>query len=108
MADIEFRISEGPYAGVYAVDVKDISANDVGDLLAQHGPDLDEMLSGRTAQGTRTFAALVWLVRRHGNKGLAYRAVAEHINMDIVEPVVDGENGESAEKSLHPSTSADA
>lgn len=107
MADIEFRITEGPYVGVYQLDLRDISASDVGDLIAQGGPDLDGLLTGQGAKGTRAIAALVWVVRRRGSKGLAYRAVADHINMDIVD-VVGDEQGEPAEKSLHPSTSGDA
>lgn len=107
MADIEFRITEGPYAGVYTLDLHDITANDVGDLLSQHGPDLDEILTGGAARGTRAIAALVWVVRRRGNKGLAYRAVAEHVTLDIVD-TVDDDDKESAEKSLDPSPSAGA
>jgi hypothetical protein len=94
MADIEFRINAGPYEGNYALDLGDITANDVGDLLAQQGPDLDAILVGDAAKGTRLIAALVWVVRRRGNRGLTYRAIADHITINIVEPVVSA--GEAA------------
>ena len=89
MADIEFAITAGPYAGNYSLDIGDITANDVGDLLAQHGPDLDAVLTGGGATGTRAIAGLVWVVRRRGNKGLAYRSVAEHITMAVIDAVPD-------------------
>lgn len=91
MADIEFQVTDGPYAGRYDIDFTDISAADVGDLVSQGGPDLDETLGGGKPPGLRTFAALVWMVRRRGSsKGLAYRAVAEHITRANVGPVEDG------------------
>lgn len=102
MADIEFRITDGPYKGNYEVDIGDITANDVGDLLAQGGPDLDMVLAGGAARGTRAIAAIVWVARRRGNKGLAYRAVAEHITFAVVDAA---EPEEPAEKSLDPSSS---
>lgn len=108
MADFAFRITDGPYAGKYEIDSGDITANDVGDLLAQRGPDLDEFLVGGAAKGLRAIAGLVWVVRRRGNKGLAYRMVAEHITLDVFAAIDDDEeqpHGELAEKSLDPSVS---
>lgn len=103
MADIEFAITAGPYAGNYSIDKGDISAVDVGDLRSQQGgPNMDGFLTGQAPLGLEAFAALVWLVRRRGNRGLAYRAVAEHINFDVI----DVANEESAEKSVDPSRSA--
>jgi hypothetical protein len=107
MADIEFRISTGPYAGDYAIDVGDITANDVGDLLAQHGPDLDEVLMGGSARGTRAIAALIWVVRRRGNKGLSYRAIADHVTLAIVEPIGEPDTAGDTAGLPDPSPSAD-
>lgn len=106
MADIEFTITGGPYAGRYEIDKGDISAVDVGDLKSQQGgPNLDAFLTGQAPLGLEAFAALVWLVRRRGgNRGLAYRAVAEHINFDVIDTTEMSE--ESAEKLPDPSTSA--
>ncbi len=105
MADIEFSITGGPYKGDYGIDKGDISAVDVGDLRSQQGgPNLDAFLTGQAPLGLEAFAALVWLVRRRGgNRGLAYRAVAEHINFDVID--TQAMSGEPAEKSLDPSGS---
>jgi len=104
MADISFRITSGPYAGSYDIDMGDITANDVGDLLAQDGPDLDAFFTNKAPMGLRAIAALVWIVRRRGSKGLAYRAVADHINMTVFEGAE--EPGEQPAGSLDPSNSA--
>lgn len=108
MADIRFRISTGPYAGAYNIDLADITANDVGDLLAQGGPDLDDILVGAGSKGTRAFAAFVWVVRRRGSKGLSYRAVAEHVSIANVEPADDLEAAPAPDTVglLDPSNSA--
>ncbi|HVV37583.1 MAG TPA: hypothetical protein VHC63_13320 [Acidimicrobiales bacterium] len=105
MPDITFRVTSGPFAGAYRVSPSDITASDVGDLLAQGGPDLDAILLGDGPKGARMFAGLAWLVRRRGSsKGLAFRAVSDAINFDIVEPIGDDEE-ESAEKLEDPSHS---
>jgi len=97
MADIEFELTAGPYQGKYGIDLADITANDVGDLINQGGPDLDSVLAQQGAIGLRVIAGLVWIVRRRGSKGLAYRAVADHVNMSIFEPVEEGETATSGE-----------
>lgn len=106
MAEIEFRVSTGPYAGDYRIDSADVNASDVGDLLAQGGPDLDAVLTGVAAKGLRMFAGLVWVVRRRGSsKALAYRAVADNLTFGMIEPLEDEK--ESAEKLADPSRSED-
>ncbi len=104
MADFEFRITEGPYIGEYAINVGDVTANDVGDLLSQGGPDLDDVFTGRIGGGSRAIAALVWVARRRGNKGLAYRAVAEHITF----AVIDQASSTAAEDPVVPDPSPSA
>ena len=96
MSDIEFKISAGPYAADYGIDLKDITASDVGDLINAGGPDLDDVFAGNGKPGTRVMAGLVWIVRRRGNKGLAFRAVADNISMDIIEPASAGDAPASA------------
>ena len=107
MADIAFRLTAGPYAGNYEIDLADISAADVGDLLNAGGPDLDAMLTGSGSHGTRVIAGLVWVVRRRANKGLAYRAVADNVNINIFEPLEEpAEGGAVASEMPDPSPSA--
>lgn len=89
MADIDFRITAGPYAGDYGIDLADVSASDVGDLINAGGPDLDDAFAGGSKPGTRVIAGLVWVVRRRGNKGLAFRAVADHINMGVIDAIAE-------------------
>lgn len=109
MADIEFRISDGPYKADYRIDMRDITASDVGDLINAGGPDLDAVFSGAGRPGTRVMAGLVWIVRRRGNKGLAFRAVADNINMDVIEQIEEPVQGDAAASGLvDPSPSADA
>lgn len=79
-----FRITDGPYQGDYRISERDISASAVGDLIAAGGPDLDAAFASK-AIGIRAIAGLVWMVRREGNRGLAYRAVADRVNMDNFE-----------------------
>lgn len=108
MADIEFRIVDGPYQGTYAINADEISANDVGDLMAQGGPNLDDVILGGEVKGIRAFAAFVWLVkRRASSKGLPYRQVAEHISFNSVKPIEADGTKESAETLPDPSSSAD-
>lgn len=109
MADYDFQITSGIYAGMYKIDPKDITASDVGDLLSQGGPDLDAIFTGKGSQGTRAIAALVWVVRRRGNRGLAFRAVADHINFDNIDMAPDnGETEADGPVLPDPSSSADA
>jgi hypothetical protein len=105
VADINFKIASGPYAGDYGIDLRDVTASDVGDLLNAGGPDLDAMFSGGGSPGTRVIAGLVWVVRRRGNKGLAYRAVADHISMDVIEPATEAPVGDDSSGLPDPSSS---
>ena len=100
MADIEFKINAGPYAADYRIDMRDITASDVGDLINAGGPDLDEVFSGNGKPGTRVMAGLVWIVRRRGNKGLAFRAVADHINMDVIDQIEEPAAGDASPSGL--------
>lgn len=109
MADIAFRLTAGPYAGNYEIDLADISAADVGDLLNAGGPDLDAMLTGSGSHGTRVIAGLVWVVRRRANKGLAFRAVADQVNIGIFEPLEEPVGGGAVASEMpDPSPSAAA
>lgn len=108
MADIEFRITGGPYSGEYRIDLKDISASDVGDLLNAGGPDLDAAFAGGQSPGMRVMAGLVWCVRRRGNKGLAYRAVADHINMGVIDQLEPASGDADASGLPDPSISDDS
>lgn len=108
MADIDFKISGGPYAGTYGVDLKDITASDVGDLINAGGPDLDNVFSGGAKPGTRVMAGLVWIVRRRGNRGLAFRAVADHITFDVIESVEEPSEGDASSSGLPDPTSSAA
>jgi hypothetical protein len=106
---IEFLITDGPYRGEYRIAVTDLTASDVGDLLNAGGPDLDELLFGGGGKpGTRAIAGLVWVVRRRGNKGLAFRAVSDTINMGVIEAIQEPEGDATASGSMDPSDSADA
>jgi hypothetical protein len=108
VADIDFKISGGPYAGTYGVDLKDITASDVGDLISAGGPDLDAIFSGGGRPGTRVMAGLVWIVRRRGNRGLAFRAVSDHISMDVIQPVEEPASGDATASALPDPTSSAA
>lgn len=108
MADLDFEVTDGPYAARYSLNWGDLTASDIGDVVAAGGPDLDAILFTKTApMGTRGFAALVWIVKRRANKGLAYRMVADTINptnvRDVEEPDAAGTAGLP-----DPSSSADA
>lgn len=105
MADFEFKITSGPYAGSYAVDRSDITATDIGDCIAQGGPDLDAVMLGQAPTGARFFAALVWITRRrNSSKGIALRMISDTVSFDNID--ASGDEKEPAEKPTDPSPDA--
>lgn len=95
MADFEFQITDGAYQGVYRIDARDLTAADVGDLLAQGGPDLDLALSSGNV-GARVAAGLVWIVKRHNGAKVAFRAVADAVNFGNIAPVSEPAEADGA------------
>jgi hypothetical protein len=81
---------------LYEMSPGDFTAVDAGDFRRQMGISLGEAFSSGQAD-IDIVAALVWLVRRRTNRGLAFRAVAETITYDSIEPADDTEPAPAAD-----------
>ncbi|MDQ3107511.1 MAG: hypothetical protein M3Q68_06855 [Actinomycetota bacterium] len=91
---VPFRVTTGPYAGDYEVDVDDLTASEVRRFRDATGQALQRALT--EGIDVDTFAGLVWLVRsRSGaNRGLAFQAVADAITRRSVEPLDEKVEGD--------------
>lgn len=94
MADFEFRVTGGPYEGRYSVDLVDLSAVDSRDFRQAIGTPLSEVVAAGGGD-LDVLAALVWLTRRRGNRGLPFAAVADHLTYGNVEQVDADDSVES-------------
>lgn len=92
MADaklITFKLTDGPYAGDYAVDPEDFTASEMGEFRKALGFPLESI--GATNMGIDVLAGLVWLTLRRRTKGLAYGAVADSFTSKTLEVVTESE-----------------
>lgn len=103
-AVVPFRVTAGPYAGDYEVDVDDLTASEVRRFREATGQSLQAALT--TGIDVDTFAGLVWLVRSRAgnNKGLAFQAVADNITRRSIEPLDEKVEGDP----LDPTSSGGA
>lgn len=93
MADFDFAVTDGPYAARYEIDMKDLSGVDILDTRKILGVGLIQ--AATSGIDIDVASVLVWLVRRRGNKGLAFQAVAATINYGNLnfDADADGEAG---------------
>lgn len=99
MSDFHFTVTDGPYSGVYDIDLSDLSSLDALDVRKVLGVPLIQAANG--AVDIDVAAVLVWLVRRRSSKGLAFGLVAESLNYGNLD--FDQSSGDEA-GSVDPTT----
>lgn len=91
MAEITFKITDGPYEGDYAIDIEDFTATELGLFRKAVGFPLESI--AENGVGIDVLAGLVWLTqrRRPKQKGLPFEAVADTIRTKNLEVVSEEE-----------------
>lgn len=104
MSDFDFKVTSGPYAGEYRIDLADLTGTDARDFRQAIGVTLAQVVSAGGGD-LDTMAALVWLARRRTNKGLPFAAVADNMTYGNVEQTQAAEeNGEKPVDEVDPTT----
>lgn len=106
MADIDFTVTDGPYAGRYQIDFADLTGRDSADFRRALGIPLSQVMQQKSAD-VDALAALVWLTRRRMNRALPFEAVADAITYGNVQETPSDAPAEEADPT-DPLSSGDA
>ena len=98
MADITFKVTDGPYAGVYEIEVNDYTATEHHAFReALNHSMVSAIQNAKTGgMGLEDLVGFAWLLirRRSTNKGLPYAAVADTVSFRNLEMDDGAEAGE--------------